>query len=345
MTDARRDEERPVESWQAPPGWRPEGDLPVTSVWLTCQHPARVQRRGRYVPQTRIHPAKMLPAIAAHAVAVYTQPGDLVLDPMCGVGTTLVEAVRAGRDAIGVDLESRFTAVAAANLRLAAEHGATGQGRVITGDATGLARLLPAETAERAALVLTSPPYGSVTHPTTIRTTRGEGLIKEHEHYRDRRQGQGRDRRRSGNLAYAGWDRLMDGFTQILTDCYAMLRPGGHVVITSRPIRRSRDDLIDLPSHVLTAATAAGFEPVERCVALLAAVHPDKVVHRASMFALMAARRARAAGIPVSLITHEDVHILRKPGESTGSRELKDPQPEPHPEPRSGSKSEPKGSW
>jgi modification methylase len=42
--------------------------LPVTSVWLTCQQPARDQRRGRYVPTTRTHPAKMLPALARHAI-------------------------------------------------------------------------------------------------------------------------------------------------------------------------------------------------------------------------------------------------------------------------------------
>jgi hypothetical protein len=84
------------------------GELPVTSVWLTCQQPARDQRRGRYVPDTTRHPAKMLPALAAHAVATYTRPGDLVLDPMCGAGTSLVEAVRAGRHGIGVDIEQNF---------------------------------------------------------------------------------------------------------------------------------------------------------------------------------------------------------------------------------------------
>lgn len=258
--------------------------------------------------ETVIHPAKMLPAIAAHAIAVYTEPGDLVLDPMCGVGTTLVEAVRAGRHAIGVDLEPAFTAVAAANLRLAADHGATGQGRVITGDSTSLARLLAPDLREAAALVLTSPPYGPVTHPTRIRTTNGEGLIKEHQRYGERRRRSGRR-----NLAYAGWDRLLDGFTQILSGAAAYLRPGGTVVVTSRAVRRRRDDLIDLPSHVLAAATAAGLEPVERCVALLAAVHPDKTIHRASMLALLQARHSRTLGIPASLITHEDVHILRKP--------------------------------
>jgi len=39
----------------------------------------------------------MLPAVTA-----VTRPGDLVLDPMRGIGTTLVEAVRLGRPAIGI---------------------------------------------------------------------------------------------------------------------------------------------------------------------------------------------------------------------------------------------------
>jgi DNA modification methylase len=43
----------------------------------------------------------MRPAVARQAIAAYSQPGDLVVDPMCGIGTTLVEAIRLGRDAIG----------------------------------------------------------------------------------------------------------------------------------------------------------------------------------------------------------------------------------------------------
>ena len=70
-------------------------------MWLTAQTTPAGQRRGRYVPESTAHPAKMLPAIAAHAIRHYTQPGDLVLDPMCGIGTTLVEALHAGRTRSG----------------------------------------------------------------------------------------------------------------------------------------------------------------------------------------------------------------------------------------------------
>lgn len=284
-----------------PPGPNP-APFPVTSVWATCQQPAHRQRRGRYIKATRAHPAKMLPAVAAHVIAAYTDPGDLVLDPMCGSGTTLVEAVHTGRHAIGVDIEPGFAALAAANLALAHSQGATGTARVIRGDATRLEQLLPDDARGQVALVLTSPPYGSVTHG-LVTTTPGQGLDKEHARY-----GPGGN----GNLAYTGWTRLLDGFTQIMTACHHALRPGGIVAITVRPVRRHRDDFVDLPSQILTAATRAGLEPVERCVALLAAVREDHLVHRASLFALLAARRARTDGIPLSLVTHEDVLILRR---------------------------------
>lgn len=47
---------------------------------------------------------KFIPQIAATAIGVLTSPGDLVVDPYCGSGTTLLEAALAGRRAIGVDL-------------------------------------------------------------------------------------------------------------------------------------------------------------------------------------------------------------------------------------------------
>lgn len=47
---------------------------------------------------------KFIPQIAARAISILTQPGELVVDPYCGSGTTLVESVLLGRRAIGIDL-------------------------------------------------------------------------------------------------------------------------------------------------------------------------------------------------------------------------------------------------
>ena len=97
------------------PRRQPEIELPL-SVWPTAQQPATAQRAGRYLPASTAHPAKMLPAIARHAIQRYSHPGDLVLDPMCGIGTTLVEAIHLGRPAVGVELEPRWAKLARANI-------------------------------------------------------------------------------------------------------------------------------------------------------------------------------------------------------------------------------------
>jgi modification methylase len=279
----------------------PDDIMPVTSLWLTCQQLARDQRRGRYVPQTSSHPGKMLPNLAAHAISSYTAPGDLVFDPMCGSGTTLVEAMHLGRHGIGIDIEPRFAALAQDNVALAKSQGAAAAAKVLTGDATRLLDLVPASAVGRVGLVLTSPPYGRGTHG-LIRAD-STGVRKRDHLYGDRER---------GNLAYAGWSRLLDGFAAILTASYELLRPGGTVVITCRPVRRRRDDLIDLPGELLAVGQSVGLIPVQRCAALLAAVRDGQIVHRASMFGLMAVRRARSEGVPVHLIAHEDVLVLRR---------------------------------
>jgi len=55
---------------------------------------------------------RMHPTIARGAVAAFSEPGDTVVDPFCGSGTVLVEAMAAGRAAIGVDASPLGTAIA-----------------------------------------------------------------------------------------------------------------------------------------------------------------------------------------------------------------------------------------
>lgn len=47
---------------------------------------------------------KFIPQIAARAISILSAPGELILDPYCGSGTTLVEAAILGRRAVGIDL-------------------------------------------------------------------------------------------------------------------------------------------------------------------------------------------------------------------------------------------------
>src|SRR5438552_4012009 len=46
----------------------------------------------------------MPPALAAHFIRTYSSSGDLILDPFCGKGTVLLEAVLSHRRALGFDV-------------------------------------------------------------------------------------------------------------------------------------------------------------------------------------------------------------------------------------------------
>ena len=287
------------------------------SVWASAQTDSRAQRRGRYVPGTTAHPARMLPALAATAIAGLTEPGDLVFDPMCGAGTTLIEAMHLGRAAVGVDIEPRWASLARDNIAHTRRHGVPGYAHVITADARNLPEALPpdylAQMRGRVKLVLTSPPYGPSTHG-IVSTRPGEPVSKRDFRYAYRA--------RPANLAYQPLHRLLGGLTRILAGTLPLLAPNAHVVITARPWRE-HGELIDLPGAIADAAQAAGLRPVQRCAALLAGVRDGELVTRASFFQRSNVGKARAAGASWHLVVHEDVLVLaaaRRPARANAAQ-------------------------
>jgi hypothetical protein len=60
------------------------------------------------------YPARFSPKFVRRVIEQFTEPGDLVFDPFMGGGTTLVEALFAGRHAVGTDISSLATFVSKA---------------------------------------------------------------------------------------------------------------------------------------------------------------------------------------------------------------------------------------
>lgn len=52
------------------------------------------------------YPARFSPTFVRGAIEAFTEPGDWVIDPFAGGGTTLVEAMAMGRNALGIDISS-----------------------------------------------------------------------------------------------------------------------------------------------------------------------------------------------------------------------------------------------
>src|SRR5690349_16548400 len=77
-------------------------DLQVDDTWVV------VRDNNAYHTVNRFHPyfAMCPPPLARRAIEAYSNPGDVVVDPFCGAGVTLVEAMITGRHSIGVDVLS-----------------------------------------------------------------------------------------------------------------------------------------------------------------------------------------------------------------------------------------------
>lgn len=66
------------------------------------------------------HPAPYPVKLADRLIRMFSFAGDTVLDPFAGTGSTLIGAIAAGRNSIGVELEQRYFELAAAAVQQAA---------------------------------------------------------------------------------------------------------------------------------------------------------------------------------------------------------------------------------
>lgn len=77
--------------------------------------PIVLSRGGRN--EARVHTTQKPEALMADLVADFTDPGDLILDPFAGSGTTAVAAKRLGRRCVLIEREEKYCEVAAKRLQ------------------------------------------------------------------------------------------------------------------------------------------------------------------------------------------------------------------------------------
>ncbi|GAA0276427.1 site-specific DNA-methyltransferase [Alteraurantiacibacter aestuarii] len=70
-------------------------------------------------PEKTFHPCQFPVELAERCILALTQPGDTVLDPFVGAGTSAVAAVINGRNAIGIDRDPRYAELARQRVALA----------------------------------------------------------------------------------------------------------------------------------------------------------------------------------------------------------------------------------
>lgn len=66
---------------------------------------------------TKNHPAPFPLELAIRLVRMFSFTGDTMLDPFCGTGTTMIAALRTGRNSIGVEIDPEYCRMAARYLK------------------------------------------------------------------------------------------------------------------------------------------------------------------------------------------------------------------------------------
>lgn len=64
------------------------------------------ERDGKEIP--KIHPAQKPVSVLKRLIEIFTDPGDVVIDPCCGSGSTLRAAYELGRSAYGFEIDRTF---------------------------------------------------------------------------------------------------------------------------------------------------------------------------------------------------------------------------------------------
>lgn len=184
-------------------------------TWLKFQKSWFIHNPPPRKKGVMVHPAKFPETMAQEFVEFFTKRGETVLDPMAGTGSTLVAALRAGRNSYGIELNPKYAQIARdilsqeqAALAVTPDTGSL-IAELITGDAS-LAASYPIPCID---YVLTSPPYWDMLH------------VKGAENQKKRRESNELDVIYSDNPNDLGNVGEYEDFLARLVTIYASLKP------------------------------------------------------------------------------------------------------------------------
>lgn len=185
--------------------WIPE----TVSVWtqrgLGAGHPdAQIERQ---------HPAPFSFTDVSRLVRFFSKPGETVLDPFVGVGSTLKACALEGRRGIGFELNPRYAGLARERIEKEVRSllHTDAEQEVLEGDSRTLAKQLAPDSVD---FVVTSPPYWNILHKEDHKANQ-----ERKEHNLDTRYSD--DPRDLGNIE--SYDDFLANLVDILSACAAPL--------------------------------------------------------------------------------------------------------------------------
>jgi DNA modification methylase/transcriptional regulator with XRE-family HTH domain len=175
----------------------------------------------------RQHPAPFSFTDVARLVKFFSKPGDLVLDPFVGVGSTLKACAIEGRRGLGIELNPKYAQLARERLQteLGLLAAAAPEQTILEGDARSLALSLPPASVD---LIVTSPPYWNILHKEDHKANQERKANALDTRYSN-------DKRDLGNIK--DYSEFLEVLTDILGACCRALKPKKYLAIVVSDFR------------------------------------------------------------------------------------------------------------
>ena len=198
-------------------------ELETTTVWS-------FPKRGNWATHNSKFRGNWAPQIPRNLILRYSKPGDLILDQMCGSGTTLIECKLTGRNAIGIDINSNTVEIAKKNLNFDLDKTiARTNMQVGIGDARNLKK-----KDNSIDLIVTHPPYADI-------IKYSEGKIE-------------------GDLSNIhDIDKFCEEMQKVASECFRVLKPKKYCGILMGDTRRKKY-FIPMAYRIMKNFIEAGFK-------------------------------------------------------------------------------------
>ena len=121
-----------------------------TTIWS-------FKERGKWATHKGDYRGNCPPQVPRHLILKYTKENDIVLDPFCGSGTSMIECKLLNRKGIGIDIN--IDALKLAKSRLNFEYQTIYEPRLLRADSTNLQKIIPNEKID---FIFAHPPYANI---------------------------------------------------------------------------------------------------------------------------------------------------------------------------------------
>ena len=91
----------------------------ASPVWMDIKQSDTLNRKGAREDEDEKHICPLQLDVIKRCIELWTNPGDIVLDPFTGIGSTSYVALRMGRRGLGVELKESYYKQAVANCHMA----------------------------------------------------------------------------------------------------------------------------------------------------------------------------------------------------------------------------------